>query len=284
MLKHFFLIFFLCLLFPNENIEKKIFNYSFKNINPKISKYSFTVLKSDNNFTKFQLNWLPSENLIISTNYINDNTSKNSSLSENELKLLNLQWKKIEDDMVKLMLEDENVYSTFSNQVSVIVKALRYTPVRQLYVEGCEADDAIGLLATGEHKDNCVIISGDKDMRTIPAWQCCIIDDQIEYVDEQKADYNFCTQALTGDQTDGYKGCVGVGAVKASRVLNDKKNIAECWEAVLREYYRNKYSIDDAYHQARLARILREGEYNYQTNQPKLWDFQYEHYRNFRER
>lgn len=83
MLKHFFLIFFLCLLFPNENIEKKIFNYSFKNINPKISKYSFTVLKSDNNFTKFQLNWLPSENLIISTNYINDNTSKNSSLSEN---------------------------------------------------------------------------------------------------------------------------------------------------------------------------------------------------------
>tara|TARA_B100000965_G_scaffold259162_2_gene218446 strand:+ start:285 stop:2141 length:1857 start_codon:yes stop_codon:yes gene_type:complete len=44
----------------------------------------------------------------------------NSSLSENELKLLNLQWKKIEDDMVKLMLEDEKVYSTFSNQVSVI--------------------------------------------------------------------------------------------------------------------------------------------------------------------
>ena len=37
-------------------------------------------------------------------------------------------------------------------------------------------------------------------MRTIPAWQCCIIDDQIEYVDEQKADYNFCTQVLTGDK------------------------------------------------------------------------------------
>ena len=146
-----------------------------------------------------------------------------------------------------------------------------------------EADDTIGLLATGQYKDNCVIVSGDKDMRTIPAWQVCIIDDQIEYVDQNKADYNFCTQTLTGDQTDGYKGCVGVGAVKASRVLNDKPTIRECWEAVLQEYYRNKYSIDDAYHQARLARILREGEYDYKTNKVKLWDFEYEHYRHFRE-
>ena len=45
----------------------------------------------------------------------------------------------------------------------------------------------------------------------------------------------------------------------------------------------HKYSIDDAYHQARLARILREGEYDYKTNKVKLWDFEYEHYRHFRE-
>ena len=149
--------------------------------------------------------------------------------------------------------------------------------------KGLEGDDTIGLLATGAYKDNCVIVSGDKDMRTIPAWQLCIIDDQLEKVDKQLADYHFCTQVLTGDISDGYKGCVGVGAIKASRVLLDKKDLPELWEAVIREYSRNKYSIEDAYHQARLARILREGEYNYQTNQPKLWDFQYEHYRNFRE-
>ena len=137
--------------------------------------------------------------------------------------------------------------------------------------------------ATGKYKNNSVIVSGDKDMRTIPAWQMCIIDDQLEKVDNKLADYNFCTQVLTGDQADGYKGCVGVGAIKASRVLLDKKGLPELWEAVLQEYTRNKYNIDAAYHQARLARILRDGEYNYQTNQPKLWDFQYEHYRNFRE-
>ena len=146
-----------------------------------------------------------------------------------------------------------------------------------------EGDDTIGLLATGKYKNNCVIVSGDKDMRTIPAWQICIIDDTLETVDNKLADYNFCTQVLTGDQADGYKGCVGVGAIKASRVLLDKKGLPELWEAVLQEYTRNKYQIDDAYHQARLARILREGEYNYQTNQPLLWSYNYEHYRNFRE-
>ena len=46
---------------------------------------------------------------------------------------------------------------------------------------------------------------------------------------------------------------------------------------------RNKYSIDDAYHQARLARILREGEYDYKTNEVKLWDYKYEQIRDIEE-
>ena len=146
-----------------------------------------------------------------------------------------------------------------------------------------EGDDVIGLLATGIYKNDCVIVSGDKDMRTIPAPQVCITDDQIEIIDENLADYNFCTQVLKGDSSDGYTGLVGCGTVKASRVLNEKKDLTNCWEAVLQEYTRCKYSIDDAYHQARLARILREGEYNYTTHKPKLWDYKYEHYRHFKE-
>jgi DNA polymerase I len=137
----------------------------------------------------------------------------------------------------------------------------------------------LGLLATGVHKTNNVIISGDKDMRTIPTWHCFIGDDSIEYVDQQKADYNFCTQVLVGDQADGYKGCVGVGAVKASRVLLDKKSIDELWEAVIQEYERNKQTFEDAYHQARLARILRKGEYNYENHKVSLWDYKYKDYK-----
>ena len=42
-------------------------------------------------------------------------------------------------------------------------------------------------------------------------------------------------------------------------------------------------TFEDAYHQARLARILRKGEYDFATSKPKLWSFQYEHYRDTRQ-
>lgn len=44
----------------------------------------------------------------------------NDSLKENEILLMNLQWKKFEDDMVKILLDDEDAYATFANQVSVV--------------------------------------------------------------------------------------------------------------------------------------------------------------------
>ena len=171
-----------------------------------------------------------------------------------------------------------------------IRKPICYAPLRRwaeqnynFYVlPNLEGDDVIGLLATQHYKTNNVIISGDKDMRTIPSWHCFIGDDQLEFVDEQQADRNFCLQVLTGDQADGYKGCVGVGAVKANRLLHDKFNIDDMWKAVIEEYERNKQSFEDAYHQARLARILRKDEYDFATNKPKLWSYQYEHYRDTR--
>ena len=44
----------------------------------------------------------------------------NHTLKENEIQLMNIQWKKFEDDMVKILLEDEDAYATFANQVSVV--------------------------------------------------------------------------------------------------------------------------------------------------------------------
>ena len=171
-----------------------------------------------------------------------------------------------------------------------IRKPVCYQPLRkwveQNYNFYClpnlEGDDVIGILATQHYNTNNVIISGDKDMRTIPSWHCFIGDDQLEFVDENKANYNFCLQVLTGDSADGYKGCVGVGAVKANRVLHNKKTLDEMWNAVIEEYERNNQSFEDAYHQAKLARILRKDEYDFATNQPKLWNYKYEHYRDTR--
>ena len=145
-----------------------------------------------------------------------------------------------------------------------------------------EGDDVIGILATQHYKTNNVIISGDKDMRTIPTWHCFIGDDQLEYVDEDKANYNFFTQVLVGDSADGYSGLKGCGAVKASRVLLNKKTVDELWEAVIKEYERAGFTFEDAFHQARLARILRKDEYDYTTSKPTLWSYKYEHYRDTR--
>ena len=169
--------------------------------------------------------------------------------------------------------------STYKSHRKGIRKPICYLALRKWIEEthkcetftALEGDDVLGLLATGKYKNNCVVVSGDKDMRTIPAWHCFIIDDSIEYVDKKKADYNFCKQVLTGDSADGYIGCKGVGEIKASRVLLGKKNLDELWEAVCQEYQRNGYEMSDAYHQGRLARILRDGEYNYKTKQIILW-------------
>jgi len=179
---------------------------------------------------------------------------------------------------------------TYKSHRKKIRKPICYLPLRkwveQNYNFYClpnlEGDDAIGLLATEHYKSNNVIISGDKDMRTLTSWHCFIGDDQLEYVDETQADYNFCTQVLVGDSADGYSGLRGCGAIKASRVLLDKKNIDEMWEAVILEYERAGQTFEDAYHQAKLARILRSGEYDFTTNQPNLWSYKYEHYKNTR--
>ena len=67
-------------------------------------------------------------------------------------------------------------------ELSVIRDWIKETHICGSY-PNLEADDTIGIYATSLYKNNCVLISGDKDFRTIPAWQCCIIDDQIEYID-----------------------------------------------------------------------------------------------------
>jgi len=195
-----------------------------------------------------------------------------------------------------LAFSDKNNYrkevdKEYKSYRKKIRKPICYAPLRrwaeQNYnfytLPNLEGDDVIGLLATQHYKTNNVIISGDKDMRTIPSWHCFIGDDQLEFVDEQQADRNFCLQTLTGDQADGYKGCVGVGHVKANRVLHDKFNIDDMWEAVIKEYERAGSNFEEAYHQARLARILRKDEYCFKTNKPKLWNYKYEHYRDTRQ-
>lgn len=131
-----------------------------------------------------------------------------------------------------------------------------------------EADDCIGILATMKvNKNNSIVISGDKDLKSIPAYHYDFIHDEFFNVSEAEADFNFLMQTLTGDTTDGYSGCPSIGKVNAERILKDNPT----WQAVVDTYKKKKLSEDVALQQARVARILRASDYDFTKKEVRLW-------------
>jgi len=126
-----------------------------------------------------------------------------------------------------------------------------------------EADDVLGILGTAN--TDTIIWSEDKDLRTVPAkhW----IDGDVVEISEEEADYNFFTQTLVGDATDNYKGCPSVGYKTAEKILE----FGDGWGAVVRAFISKGLSEEVALENARLARILRNGEYDTDTGEVKLW-------------
>ena len=59
------------------------------------------------------------------------------------------------------------------------------------------------------HEPGCVIVSGDKDMLTLPGqhWR----NDELITVSEMEANTAFYKQTLVGDTADNYPGCPGIG-------------------------------------------------------------------------
>lgn len=131
-----------------------------------------------------------------------------------------------------------------------------------------EADDTIGLLAT--HPDfKGIVVSEDKDMQTLA---CNLYKGgQLTTITPEMADRFWMIQTLTGDATDGYKGVTGVGPKTAEKLLTGK-TLRENWPHVVSAYRRVKMTEEDALLSARLARILRHGDYNEDTQTVNLWN------------
>lgn len=145
--------------------------------------------------------------------------------------------------------------------------------------EGLEADDVLGILSTRDENDN-IIISEDKDLKGIPGWLYNPAkDDHPKLISLEQADHFHMFQALTGDKVDGYPGCPDIGPVKALQALGEpgKHSVPEMWERVLRLYRRSLGGLDDALAdeiattQAKVARILREGEWDFEKKEC-LWN------------
>lgn len=128
-----------------------------------------------------------------------------------------------------------------------------------------EGDDVLGLLA----EEGDVIVSGDKDMLTIPGLH--LRDGEIVEQSRLDADRKFYAQVLIGDSSDNYPGCPGYGPVAADRALADAVTEDEMWDEVLRAYLKKSLTERYAITQARCARILRPGEYDHEKGVPILW-------------
>ena len=126
-----------------------------------------------------------------------------------------------------------------------------------------EADDVLGILGTAN--TDTIIWSEDKDLRTVPAkhW----IDGAVVEISEAEADYNFYAQTLMGDNADNYKGCPNVGAVGSKKILDKDCSL----NAVVEAFKDKGLSEEVALENAQLARILRNGEYDTDTAEVRLW-------------
>jgi len=136
-----------------------------------------------------------------------------------------------------------------------------------------EADDVLGILATNPKiiKGTRIIVSSDKDMRTIP---CLLYNpdwhEEPEEITKFQADYSFHVQILTGDRVDGYGGCPNVGKKKAAKLLADT-DPAQWWGIIVGQYEKAGLGEADALQTAQVARILRHEDYNYKEKRPCLW-------------
>lgn len=157
----------------------------------------------------------------------------------------------------------------------MVLKALReYVMEKHNGVswKNLEADDVMGIMATEPSDEERILVSIDKDMRTIP---CNLSQDgmTVEQIPEKIANYNFMIQTIMGDKTDGYDGIDGVGIKTAEKLLLKYTNVPllDLWKIVKGIYKEKGYTQKEALQQARVAHILRHGEYNKKTGKVKLW-------------
>ena len=138
-------------------------------------------------------------------------------------------------------------------------------------IEGIEADDVMGILATSGRCPNSCIVSDDKDLLQIPGYVFRPRTGELIKVDPKAGERHHMVQTLTGDRVDNYPGCPRVGEVTAEKIIGDIPRTG-WWSAVVKAYEKAGQTEADALVQARLAKILDSKHFDRKTRRPKLWE------------
>lgn len=137
-----------------------------------------------------------------------------------------------------------------------------------------EGDDVCGILLTmpdspltGER----IVASADKDMRTLPG-KHFHLKRRLEFeVSPAEADRWHMLQTLTGDLTDNYKGCPGIGEVRAEKLLDAGRNIREWWPIVVGAFKKAELTEEYALLHAQIARICRHTDWDFSKKEVIPW-------------
>jgi 5'-3' exonuclease len=139
-----------------------------------------------------------------------------------------------------------------------------------------EGDDVLGILQTKPGAGDTIIISTDKDMQTIPGKHYNPGKDVIFNVTQGMANSYHLRQALTGDVTDGYPGCTGIGAKTVLGLVPESVEDAEVlplWnDVIVPTFVKKGFTEEFALSQARVARICRACDFDPKKKEVILWN------------
>jgi len=174
----------------------------------------------------------------------------------------------------------KTILPTYKENRKGTMKPLHLLPIKKYLADsyptyerpGLEADDVMGILSTHPKlvPGKKVIISIDKDMEQIPGYLFNPNKDKkprkIKAIDGMRVHY---MQTLTGDATDGYSGCPGIGPKKAEAILNGLDGTT--WDRIVNAYAAKGLTEADALAQAQVAHICQWENYNYEKAEVIPW-------------
>lgn len=193
------------------------------------------------------------------------------------------------------------------SRVPVLLKPLKDWLMKEHdanYMPRLEADDAVGLLMTDPRLADFarIAVGRDKDFKCIPGWHYQYHQGDMDkditpfYQSPEDADRWHLMQSLAGDMTDGFGGCPGIGMKRAGVLIEEcmlqvpgegiitrgerkgqkvvrwtQVPAADHWQCIVSHYEKHGLSEYEALTTARLAHLLRHGEYDPETHAVKLW-------------
>lgn len=154
----------------------------------------------------------------------------------------------------------------------LVFKALRDWVTEKMAVifPKLEADDVLGIYATAGIVRSPVIVTIDKDLKSVPGrhYNPSRPDEGIVTVGHQEAEEFHLIQTLSGDATDNYKGVPGIGPVKARRLL-EKEGFT--WSTVVAAFEKAGLTEGEALLNARMAKILTAEQWDFESETVIPW-------------